>query len=126
MVMPRGADIAGNVYLSLGHAIGHTVGRVTVNGDRRTGVEPSHIVRRRSQHIDKGARISHRSQPLAGMAVDFDMHGLAIGPPKAATDTVLAIGMNGQLTMARVHGLLNLFFENPRGHTLAVMLSPIY
>jgi len=47
------------------------------------------------------------------MAVDFDMHGLAIGPPETATDAVLAKGMNDQLTMARLHGLLNLFFENP-------------
>jgi hypothetical protein len=47
------------------------------------------------------------------MAVDFDMYGLAIGPPQTATDAMLAKGMDGQLAMARFHGLLNLLFENP-------------
>jgi hypothetical protein len=47
------------------------------------------------------------------MAVDLDVYRFAIGPPETATDTVLAKSMNGQLAMARLHGLLNLFFEDP-------------
>jgi hypothetical protein len=39
---------------------------------------------------------------------------------------VLAEGLNGQTTVARFHGLLNLLFKKPRGQALAVTLSPLY
>ena len=84
-----------------------------MNRDRRTGIEPAHVVRCRSQHIDEGARITHGSQALACMTVDRYMHRLTIGFPDATADAVLTKGMNDQLTMARFHGLLNPFFYNP-------------
>jgi hypothetical protein len=86
---------------------------MAVNRNRRTGIEPAHIVRHRAQHIDEGSRIPHGPQPLAGMAFDRYMHRLAAGFPQTPADAVLAEGLNVQLTMARFHGLLNLLFKNP-------------
>jgi hypothetical protein len=57
------------------------------------------------------------------MTVDGDTHGLAIRPPEPAADAVLAKGVNDQLTMTRLHGLLDLFFQIPRTQALAVTFS---
>jgi hypothetical protein len=45
------------------------------------------------------------------MAFYIEMHRLTAGLPKTPTDAMLAEGMDGQTTMARFHGLLNLLFE---------------
>ncbi len=87
-----GADVAGNVDFSLGHAIGRAVGRMTMHRDGRAGVEPAHVVRGRTEHVDKGIGVPQGADPLTGLAFNGDVNRLAMGFPKAATDTVLAKG----------------------------------
>ena len=84
-----------------------------MNRDHRAGIEPAHVIRRRPQNIDKGSRVTHGSQPLAGMAVNLDIQRFAVGLPETPADTVLAESLDAQLTMSRFHGLLNLLLKNP-------------
>jgi hypothetical protein len=56
------------------------------------------------------------------VAFYFYTNGLAAGFPEAPADTVLTEGLDGQLSMAGFHGLLNLFFEKPGGQALSFLL----
>ena len=52
-------DIAGNINLALSHGISHAVGGIAANDDLRSGIEPSHVIRRGPDDVNKRVRESH-------------------------------------------------------------------
>jgi hypothetical protein len=50
---------------------------------------------------------------LSGLPHDFNANRFVTGAPKPSADTVLAKGVNSQITVALLDGRLDLFFDNP-------------
>ena len=106
------ADVSADKDLALGHGVGGTVAGVAVYDDLGAGVQPADIVGDRPEDLDHGVGKPHGPHPLPGVAGDPDGHRLLPGPPEAAADAVLAVGLDLQPAMALGHGLLHLLFQN--------------
>ena len=106
-----GADVAGNTDFTLGHGIAHAIGRIAVNHDGGTGVEPAHIIGHRPFHFDQRVGKPHGTHALTGRSLDTHIHLPVSGTPQAAADAVLTVGMDLQAGVSLGHRCLDLFFQ---------------
>ena len=109
---PR-TDIAGNINFALGHGVGTSVADIAVHHNLSAGIEPAHVVGGRPEDLDAGIGKSHGSDPLSGLADDFDINRFIAGPPQPSPNAVLAESLDLQSPVSVFHRRLNLLFYNP-------------
>ena len=117
------ADVPADQDPALGHGVGGTVAGVAVHDDLGAGVQPAHVVGDRPEDLDHGVGEPHGPHPLPGVPGDPDGDRLLPGPPEAAADAVLAVGLDLQPAVALGHGLLHLLLENAGADALLAPLA---
>ena len=118
-----GADITGHVYFPLGHGIGCSVARISMDNDMGARIEPTQIIGGRIHDIDHGVWKSHGADALAGMTLDTDVDFVVSAFPKPSADSVLTKRVNHYFPVAAFDRLLDFFLKDTGIEPCAFLFS---
>ena len=97
---------------TLGHAVGGTVTRIAVDDDTGAGIQPAHVVRRRTVDHNGCVGKPEGTDALSRVTVDDDFNCVSICAPQPATETVLSECLDLHISEPAINGRLQLFFHN--------------